>query len=489
MDNRKDPHLTDEQLLMHADGELTGRDGDTVREHLDACWSCRARLGDLQATINTVARFRNEVLLPAAPPSLEPWPGLKPRLEALEGELRGRSVYRRVRHVFGARSKDPLRSHHPTRVVYRRWGAIAAMVILGVWLGTDSASAAAARRGLFRIAGLVAAILRGSPAGTPPVSTVASRHPAPEPLLTPAPKIVVPKTSTNPPPRRLTSQELVELELEAVTRLDRVGAFLGEQVTVERRTGRSELRVQAIVDSKARKREILSVLGPLTRHRAVVVEVATVAEAVAAQAAAPISPTAVRSVEIDTKPAPVHEDLRRYVIGRLRRENTGGGQVDLDESTIQREIQSFTVKLLDRSLQARLHARALTQAVQRFSPDEVRGLSTDAHRSWYRMLQQHAEGLQRETAGLRNDLHAVFASPVPTDDGSAGPFALTEADLPGAAARLFELASLHDATVARTFSLSSEEPKPEPPVWGPFYRSLVTAERLASRIMKLVAAE
>ena len=47
----EDPHLTDEDLLLAADSELSSRRKSEVRAHLASCWSCRTRMAELEATI------------------------------------------------------------------------------------------------------------------------------------------------------------------------------------------------------------------------------------------------------------------------------------------------------------------------------------------------------------------------------------------------------------------------------------------------------
>ncbi len=50
-------HLSDESLLLAADGEIrTSRAIRRVREHLKACWDCRARMAELEATIAEFVR-------------------------------------------------------------------------------------------------------------------------------------------------------------------------------------------------------------------------------------------------------------------------------------------------------------------------------------------------------------------------------------------------------------------------------------------------
>jgi hypothetical protein len=48
---RKDNHLSDQELLLAADGELSRRAAERVRSHLAACWSCRTRQQELEHAI------------------------------------------------------------------------------------------------------------------------------------------------------------------------------------------------------------------------------------------------------------------------------------------------------------------------------------------------------------------------------------------------------------------------------------------------------
>lgn len=48
---QSDRHLEDQELLMHADGELSEVLSARVSQHLASCWSCRARQTQLEETI------------------------------------------------------------------------------------------------------------------------------------------------------------------------------------------------------------------------------------------------------------------------------------------------------------------------------------------------------------------------------------------------------------------------------------------------------
>ena len=47
----QESHPSDQELVMAADGELSGRRESAVREHLACCWSCRTRMNEIEAAI------------------------------------------------------------------------------------------------------------------------------------------------------------------------------------------------------------------------------------------------------------------------------------------------------------------------------------------------------------------------------------------------------------------------------------------------------
>jgi len=61
-------HLSDQDLLLAADGELEARRIAQVRAHLAACWNCRARMVEIEGTIADFARVHREALDPRLPP-------------------------------------------------------------------------------------------------------------------------------------------------------------------------------------------------------------------------------------------------------------------------------------------------------------------------------------------------------------------------------------------------------------------------------------
>ena len=61
-------HISDRNLLLYADGELDSHTAGQVRNHLDSCWNCRARLADLQQTIVDFVHFYQQDSNKSLPP-------------------------------------------------------------------------------------------------------------------------------------------------------------------------------------------------------------------------------------------------------------------------------------------------------------------------------------------------------------------------------------------------------------------------------------
>ena len=75
------PHPDGGELLRFADGELPSRKAAAVRSHLEACWSCRTQLEELQKGIGDYVRY-HEALKSELPPPPRPWADLRSRMEA-----------------------------------------------------------------------------------------------------------------------------------------------------------------------------------------------------------------------------------------------------------------------------------------------------------------------------------------------------------------------------------------------------------------------
>lgn len=76
-----DPHPTDRDLILVADGELAPRRAAEVRAHLESCWPCRTREAEFQSTIADYVRFHRGSLDSQLPPAAGPRALLKAQLE------------------------------------------------------------------------------------------------------------------------------------------------------------------------------------------------------------------------------------------------------------------------------------------------------------------------------------------------------------------------------------------------------------------------
>jgi len=71
-------HLEDEVLLKLLDGELPQPDTSAHRLHIEACWTCRTRLEELENAIGEYVRYR-DAIRPLVPEPPAPWSDLRSR--------------------------------------------------------------------------------------------------------------------------------------------------------------------------------------------------------------------------------------------------------------------------------------------------------------------------------------------------------------------------------------------------------------------------
>jgi hypothetical protein len=87
----KNLHLSDQEMLLAADGELPTRRPAQVHAHLAACWDCRARMAEIEGTIADFARAHRQTLDPQLPPIAGPRSLLRARLSELASINKGQS--------------------------------------------------------------------------------------------------------------------------------------------------------------------------------------------------------------------------------------------------------------------------------------------------------------------------------------------------------------------------------------------------------------
>jgi hypothetical protein len=110
------PDATD--LLRLADGELAPPESRQIREHLEACWQCRAEYDEMQRAVGDCVAYR-EALATLHPPPPEPWRDIRYALERADVELGRAPLWKRA---FGW-LRAPLRSPF-------RWAPVAVAIVL-----------------------------------------------------------------------------------------------------------------------------------------------------------------------------------------------------------------------------------------------------------------------------------------------------------------------------------------------------------------------
>lgn len=257
-----------------------------------------------------------------------------------------------------------------------------------------------------------------------------------------------------------------ELEIEVTYLLDRIKANLGEQVSMTRTTG-GALHVDALVETEGRKGEILRALGPIVNNPAVKLDVRTVAEAMKRKEKETASrELTVREVEVGNNRMPADLELRAYFASRL-----------VGDEAIDREISRYAGRVMGHSRQALLQASALKRLVQRFSSEEMRAMSPEARAKWVAMIREHTQSYRRDAAALRQELRPIFylsANLAAETASSADPIRSVE--------RLLQLSYANDDAVRSAFTLSVDGRTTAAIKSEQFWRSLLSAEKLAAAI-------
>jgi hypothetical protein len=84
---KADGHLSDDWLLLAIDGELSVSDYAQVKEHVRACWTCRARKEHLERTIEDIVEYEQALVAPDMPPSAGGRAMFMARLDELAADM------------------------------------------------------------------------------------------------------------------------------------------------------------------------------------------------------------------------------------------------------------------------------------------------------------------------------------------------------------------------------------------------------------------
>src|ERR1700733_5446083 len=97
----QESHLSDQELVLAADGELPSARAEQAAAHLLECWSCRARKQEMEHAIADFVHLHRDRLDPLLPPPAGPRALLKAQLAEMAAVPPPRSI--RWPHVFAWR--------------------------------------------------------------------------------------------------------------------------------------------------------------------------------------------------------------------------------------------------------------------------------------------------------------------------------------------------------------------------------------------------
>ena len=257
-----------------------------------------------------------------------------------------------------------------------------------------------------------------------------------------------------------------ELEIEVAYLLNRAKSDRNEQIALTRtRTG--SLLIEGVVETEERKKEIEAVLDPISKHSLVRIALQTVADA------SKISGRAITSVKQGTNTGntiAVDPELRDY----LRSQSVS----DIDEA-----VRQLSATVVQSSYRALFHAIELKRLKTRFSNNELRSVSPDAHNKWTQMVHQHANGYLVEVANIKRILGPLFFSKMKVQRPDTHIAMTNDDELGKAIDRIWQIALANNRIVRDAFTISSDSSGLA--VTSPnFWQSLITSEILASQIKR-----
>jgi len=104
----EDSHLSDQQLLLDVEGELSTHDEKPVQSHLDACWKCRARRQEIENAIADFIRIHQREFDVKLPPAAGRRALLKAQLAQLSATTPGSGWFALRRRLDWARAAAAL---------------------------------------------------------------------------------------------------------------------------------------------------------------------------------------------------------------------------------------------------------------------------------------------------------------------------------------------------------------------------------------------
>jgi RNA polymerase sigma factor (sigma-70 family) len=360
-----------------------------------------------------------------------------------------------------------------------------AMILVGAIVGwllfwTPGLEVSAAERIAEAIRWLVTEMI-GAPK---PMTSSISSAPAPQPAvaepIAPAARAVV-----APSAPRLTPAGRMALELRAIAELQRVEAYLGQEVSFGPvRSDRVELR--ADVDGDARKQTLGRALASLVRGRDLRAEIEDLREV----------PGRVRPRDAKEEPErrefvfvkdqfAMFEPLRQH-FREQRERDVGGAALSIREAQIDSDVRRFASRVLEHASRASQHAWALKHLADRYPAATVLAASAETQDLWQTVVREHSGAYRKEIASLRTALEPLVGesglpnSAIPTSPPTA---LQTETyDLWSRIARLLDVQTAQDEAIQAAFAVLNDSTGMTLVQTPAFWRLLEESDALAAAI-------
>lgn len=127
-------HPPEDDLRLYVDGELETQAGALVKAHLEACWSCRVQLDEVQETIADFIGYRNQALRPLVPPPPNNWRGFDTRLDQFSASAGSRSWWAQFVSLLGKPFAD-LRALTGSPLMIRfAVGLLVTLAVAAAWI-------------------------------------------------------------------------------------------------------------------------------------------------------------------------------------------------------------------------------------------------------------------------------------------------------------------------------------------------------------------
>lgn len=290
------------------------------------------------------------------------------------------------------------------------------------------------------------------------------------------PSTPTPDASSVAAPSAIPLTVTAQLEIEALSLLAQSGGEVGEQVTVVR-TPDGRLRIEGLVETDARKAEILRALAPLKQHPAVRIEIKTLAEALreVEKTDGPRAPGSitVREFSATATEVPAAAELRRYFAG--------------EGAEAEERVRQYARHMAEHANQTVLHAAELRRLAKRFSMEELGALDMAGRARWLALIRTRARSLSAQLTRLSDELRPIFF--VASGNGSALepiPELAEDAALLRAIEQLYGQCATVDRQLRAAFTIPTGNAPATSQLKTPqFWRALSSAELLAAKIAAL----